>query len=770
MSEHTYLGHSALRVDGPEKLTGQLRYTADLPLEGLLHARLVLSPYAHARIRAIDKSAALALPGVVAVLTAADLPMTRTREDESSRHRAPVARDYTLFRGQPVAITLASDPAIAEDAANLVAVDYEPLEAVTDPVAAMQPGAPPVHPNLSHDIADAEAGMHAAVAQSEAATAEKEDLSVNVASHPRFRVGNIEQGFQEADVVLEKTYRTSIVHQSYLEPQTVAAATDVLGNVTVWASTQAMFYARSEVAAALNLPEHRVRVTAMPVGGGFGGKFILLEPLVAALAFTVRRPVLLSLTRSDDFLAGNPASQSVITIKAGAKRDGTLTALQARLIFDSGAYPGAPAGIGAVILSGYYRCPNLDLRAYEVLTHKPGVGAYRAPGAPQATFALESHMDALAHAVGLDPIAFRLRNVVVEGDKRVDGATFPAIGLRECLEQLQNHPLWKNRQENVTDEQGRAIGVGIAAGGWPGGLESAAAACRMDRDGTFTLVVGSVDLTGTDTTMTRIAAEILNQPPEKIRLAHADTDTAPYMGATGGSKVTYTLGAAVQKAAQDARRQVLEIAADRLEAAPGDLELMPGRVEVKGLPSRSVTLSDIAVRSMSFGARYEPVFGRGSVAQTKGAPMFTAHLARVAVDRETGEVSVLEYVAAQDVGFALNPAEVQGQMMGGIVQGLGWALYEQMLYDERGQLLNSSFMEYAIPGARGTPHIDTLLVEVPAAFGPFGAKGVGEPPVIPGGAAIANAIADATGVHVTQLPMTPERVFHALSNDTSEEA
>ncbi len=762
MPEHTYLGHSALRVDGPEKLTGSLRYTADLPLEGLLHARPVLSPYAHARIHSIDKSAALDRPGVVAVLTATDLPLVFSEKDASSRHRVPLARDYTLFRGQPVAIVVATDPAIAEDGADLVNVDYEPLKPVIDPLEAMKPGAPPVHPLLSRDLADAEAGMHAAVAQSEDTTADTEELSVNVASHPHFRRGDVEQGFREADVVLEETYRTSMVHQSYLEPQTVAAATDHMGNVTVWASTQAMFYGRTEVATSLGLPEHRVRMVAMPVGGGFGGKFILLEPLVAALAVKLGKPVLLSFTRSDDFLAGNPAPQSIITLKLGAKRDGTLTALQARLIFDSGAYPGAPAGIAAIMLGSYYRCPNLDLHAYEVLTHKPGVGAYRAPGAPQATFALESHMDALAHALGLDPLELRLRNAVVEGDKRPDGAAFPAIGLRECLEKIQEHPLWKNRPSAKMDEQNPAIGIGVAVGGWPGGLESAAAACRMDRDGTFTLVVGSVDLTGTDTSLIRIAAEILNQPPEKIRLVHADTDTAPYMGATGGSKVTYTLGAAVQRAAEDARRQVLDIAADRLEAAPGDLELIPGRVQVKGLPSRGIDLSDIAIRSMSFGARYEPVFGRGSIAQTGGAPMFTAHLARVAVDRETGEVSVLDYIAAQDIGFALNPAEIQGQMMGGIVQGLGWALYEQMHYDENGQILHSSFMEYAIPGAKVAPNMSTMFVEVPSAHGPFGAKGVGEPPVIPGGAAIANAIADATGVRMTQLPMTPERVFRAL--------
>jgi CO/xanthine dehydrogenase Mo-binding subunit len=764
MPEYTYLGHSARRVDGPEKLLGQTRFTADLPIDGLLHARPILSPYAHARISSIDKSAALALRGVAAVLTADDLPMTRSRADESSRHRSPLAHEYVLFRGQPVAVVLASDPAVAEDAANLVAIDYEPLEAVSDPQAAMLPGSPPVHPNLSHDVADAEAGMHAAVAASEDADAEKEDLSVNVASHPRFKRGDVEAGFAEADVVLEQTYYTSVVHQSYMEPQTVAAAVDPLGNVTVWAATQAMFYARSEVAAALSMPEHQVKVVAMPVGGGFGGKFILLEPLVAALAVAARKPVLLSFTRSDDFLAGNPAPQSIMTIKAGAKRDGTLTALQAKVVFDAGAYPGAPAGIAAIMLGGYYRCANLDLRAYEVLTHKAGTGAYRAPGAPQATFAIESHMDALARALELDPLEFRLRNAIVEGDQRPDGPAFPAVGLRQCLEKVAEHPLWKNRQPGETDDQGRKIGVGLAVGGWPGGLEPASAACRMDGDGTLTLVVGSVDLTGSDTTMKLIAAEILNQPPETIRLVHGDTDSSPFMGATGGSKVTYTLGAAVRQASEDARRQILDIAADRLEAAPGDLELTPGRVQVRGAASRGIDLKEIATRTMSFGARYEPVFGRGSVAITGGAPMFTAHVARVAVDPETGQTTVLEYAAAQDVGFAINPAEVEGQMMGGIVQGLGWALYEQMLYDDQGQLLNSSFMEYAIPGAQVAPKIDTMFVEVASANGPFGAKGVGEPPVIPGAGAIANAIADATGARVTRIPMTPERVFQMMKN------
>ncbi len=765
MPEYKYLGHSAHRVDAPAKLTGETRYTADLPVQGLLHARPVLSPYAHARIRGIDKSAALAVPGVVAVLTAADLPMKNDKGTESSRHRSPLARDYTLFRGQIVAMVLATDPAVAQDATDLVNIDYEPLTPLIDPLEAMKPGAPSVHPNVSHEAADAEAGMHAAVAQSEEAPAEKEELSVNVASRPHFKRGDVEQGFREADVVLEQTYRTSMVHQSYIEPQTVAASVDPLGQITVWASTQAMFYARSEVAESLGIPEHQVRVVAMPVGGGFGGKFLLFEPLVAAMAVAVKRPVLLSFTRSDDFLSGNPAPQSIITLKMGARRDGSLTAVQAKVIFDSGAYPGAPAGIAAIMIGAYYRCPNLDLRGYEVLTHKPGVGAYRAPGAPQATFAIDSHMDALAQQLGLDPLEFRIRNATVTGDKRPDGVPFPAIGMRDCLEKLREQPLWKNRKQGETDAQGRKIGVGVAAGGWPGGLEPASAACRMDRDGTMTLVVGSVDLTGTDTVLVVIAAEILNQPPETIRIVHGDTDSAPYMGASGGSKVTYTIGAAVRKAAEDARRQILDIAADRLEAAAGDLELVPGRVQVKGLGSKGIALKDISEGSQGWGARYEPVYGRGAVALPGSSPMFTAHLARVAVDPETGETSVLDYVAVQDVGFALNPAEVEGQMMGGILQGMGWALYEQMIYDDQGQLLNSSFMEYAIPGARmAPPTITTEFVEVPSEHGPFGAKGVGEPPVIPGGAVIANAVANAIGTRITQLPVTPERVFQALYN------
>jgi CO/xanthine dehydrogenase Mo-binding subunit len=337
--------------------------------------------------------------------------------------------------------------------------------------------------------------------------------------------------------------------------------------------------------------------------------------------------------------------------------------------------------------------------------------------------------------------------------------------LLECLEKIQEHPLWVNRatQKQAPEGlQGWKVGIGVAAGGWPGGTEPAAAACRLEKDGTLTVVVGTVDLTGSDTSLALIAAEGLGMSASSVNVAHDTTDTMPYSGGTGGSKTTYTMGAAVLAAARDARNQILAIAADMLEASSDDLELNGDKVTVKGVRGKSLTLAEIAGASMRFAGRYEPVYGRGRSANRVSSPMFTAHMAKVAVDPDTGEVHVLDYVAAQDVGFGINPAEVEGQMHGGIAQGIGWALLEEFAYDENGQLLTSTLMDYALPHSQDVPNITTILVEVPSALGPFGSKGVGEPPVVPVGAAIANAIQDAVGIRMTQLPMTPERVFTAM--------
>ncbi len=757
------VGMSLPRQDGPDKVTGRTRYAGDQVLPGLLYARLVTSPYAHARILNINTSAALSLPGIVAVFTADTLGMAQA--DPLSRAQSPLAQQEVLWCGHPVAVVVGETEALAEDGAAAVEVDYDPLPVVIDPEGAIRPDSPPVRSH-SEISAVTGGGEHNAVPQVGAAV-EEEKRSQNVSQTPPLKMGDIEVGLREAEVVVECSYRTHPVHQSYMEPQSVTVAPSPSGHhLVIWPSTQGLFNVRSAVAGALKMPERQIRVEPVPIGGGFGGKETLLEPLAAAVASRLHKPVRLVYTRQEDLLAGNPAPQTVTTIKLGAKRDGTLTAIQARMILDAGAYPNPLAGFSSFHFSGVYRCPNLDIRCDVVQTNKPGTGSYRAPSGPQAYFALESTVQELCQQLGMDPLQFRQINALKEGDPNIMRGRWPRIGLLECLEQIQQHPLWVQREqarrETPGELRGWKIGIGVAAGGWPGGTEPAAALCRLEQDGTFTIVVGSVDLSGSDASLALIAAEELSLPVSDVNITHDSTDSMPYSGLSAGSKTTYTVGSAVLAAARDARDQVFTIAAEMLEASAVDMELRDGKVMVKGVPEKYVTLQQIAANSMRFGAPYEPVYGRGRSANRVSSPMFAAHLARVAVDPETGEVRVLDYVAAQDVGRAINPAEVEGQIHGGVVQGIGWALFEGMAYDEYGQLLTPTLMDYALPHSQDVPTITPLLVEVPSELGPFGAKGVGEPPVVAVAAAIANAIRDAVGMRMTQIPMTPERIFASL--------
>ncbi len=755
------VGTSLPRQDGPDKVTGRARYAGDQALPGMLYARLVTSPYAHARLLNIDTSAALSIPGVVAAFTAETLGMAQA--NLLSRAQSPLAQHEVVWCGHPVAIVVGETEASARDGADAVEVDYDPLPAVIDPEAATQPDSSPARSHRQLEAANGE--EHSDIPR--AISSEGEGLSPNVSQTPPLQLGDIEAGLREAEVVVECRYRTHPVHQSYMEPHSVTVAPSPSGHhLVIWPSTQGLFNVRSAVAQALKMPERQVRVESVPIGGGFGGKETLLEPLVAAVAHRLRKPLQLVYTRQEDLLAGNPAPQTVITIKLGAKRDGTLTAIQARMILDSGAYPNPLAGFSGFHFAGVYRCPNLDIRCDVVQTNKPGTGAYRAPAGPQAYFALESTVQDLCQQLEMDPLQFRRINALKEGDPNLMRGRWPRIGLLECLEQIQQHPLWAQRaqarQQAPEELKGWKVGIGLAVGGWPGGTEPAAALCRLEQDGTFTVVVGSVDLSGSDASLALIAAEELSLPTEAVNVTHDSTDSMPYSGLSAGSKTIYTVGSAVLAAARDARTQIFTIAAEMLEASAEDMEIRDGKVMVKGVPEKSITLQQIAANSMRFGAPYEPVFGRGRSANRVSSPMFAAHLAKVAVDAETGEVRVLDYVAAQDVGRAINPAEVEGQIHGGVVQGIGWALLEGMVYDEDGQLLTSTLMDYALPLSQDAPTITPLLVEVPSALGPFGAKGVGEPPVVPVAAAIANAIRDAVGVRMTQLPMTPERVFTSL--------
>ncbi len=764
----TTVGVSTQRIDGEEKITGRARYAGDLPLVGLLHARLVLSPYAHARLLSIDTTEALAIPGVVAVYTSETLGIVK--EQSSARSFTPLAQDEVFWCGHPVAIVLGETEAAAEDGAVAVEVEYEPLPVVIDPLVAMRADAVLTRPRKKDESAEiAGGGAHADTGGGAGEVEEEEEqLSLNVSDHMHRKIGDIDAGWREAEVVVEGTYRTHPVHQSYMEPQAITVQPSANGQqLTVWPSSQGLFAVRSDIAEALDMPERNIHVESVPIGGAFGGKFGLYEPLAAAAAYTSRRAVRLVCSRQDDLLAGNPAPQSSIFVKLGAKRDGALVALQAKIVLDAGAYAGASVGLAALILNSTYRCVNVDIRGYEVLTNKVPVGAYRAPNAPQATFALESVVGDLCEALGMDPIEFRKLNALRAGDATYNPRRpqWPPIGLLECLEKAEQQPLWQERRARgaqAVEVDGWKVGIGLAVGGWPGGVESAAAACRLETDGTVSVVIGTVDLTGSDTSMALIAAEALGMSKSAVNIAHANTDTMPYSGGTGGSKTVYTMGPAVMAAARDARNQILAIASEMLEASVEDLEIADGAVEVRGVPGKSLSLKKIAAASMSFGAQYEPVYGRGRAAVSESSPMYGAHLAKVAVDTESGEVRVLDYTVVQDVGFAINPEAVVGQIQGGVTQGLGWALFEGLEYDEAGQLLTSTLMDYALPHSEDVPNITTIFVEVPSGKGPYGAKGVGEPPVIPVGATIADAIADAVGVRVTQLPITPERLFNAL--------
>src|SRR5579859_309309 len=544
-AKETVIGQWVPREDSGPKVTGKARYAGDLKIPGMLYARLVPSQYANARIISIDREEARAVPGVIGIFTADDLPLVEP--EGLTRSRDPLARDRVFFEGHPVAAVVAESEGAAEDAASLVLVEYEEAEAAVDLIATLDDDRELVHDRETLGIRE-DAGAHTSVG----GHVEQLKRPANATAAQRFSRGDVEAGFKQSDAVVERTYRTSWVHQSYLEPQSAVAAPDGMGGLTVYSSTQAAFFTRTEVAQALGIPQHRVKVVTMEVGGAFGTKYALIGPLVAALAVKLERPVHLVYTRNEDFLAGSPAPGTVVRVKTGAKRDGSLTALQATVMVDTGAFPGGTAGILGILLGGTYKFPNLCIDAYEVLTNKPGCGAYRAPGAPQACFAIEGQIAELARQIDLDPLEMRLRNVVTGGDPMPSGDEWPSLGAREVLEALRDHPAWRDRGTRNPGE-----GVGIALAGWPGGSQPASAACRLDEDGNLTVSVGSADISGTKTGFSLLAADAFGIKADSVHVVTADTDAAPFAGASGGSKITYTVGAAVYKAAQEARRQVL---------------------------------------------------------------------------------------------------------------------------------------------------------------------------------------------------------------------
>jgi len=735
---------------------GRTRYAADRPMARGLHARPVLASYAHARIEGIDVAAAAATPGVVAVLLAADLPITATARDRQSE---PLARDEVVFAGQPVALVVAETPTAATDAAELVEVRYRPETVLVDTAVAMAVGAPAVRRSDGAEGVGPTMGSatHAAVGGgADDAVIGAEAWSSNVSGRYRHTHGDAVNALGGAAQAVSVSIGTSWIHQAHLEPQTCTAWLDEDDVLVVEAAIQGGLSLRSDLANVLGRPVNRIRVVPTPLGGAFGAKWGLFEPLIAAAAIRLRRPVRLCLERREEMLATNPGQALRVDLRIGAGHDGRFAALEARIVADAGAYDDfSSEELAAVLVAGPYEWPAYDIRAYGVRTNRFGAGAYRAPAAPQTAFALETAIDELAERLRIDPIELRRRNAAQPGDAMVDGEAWARIGLPEVLDALESTPAWRARRGLPAGH-----GVGVAVGSWPGATDSAAAICRISPNGTVQLVTGVVDMSGVAGGLAAIAAEILGLDPADVEHVAADTATAPPTPGSGGSVITYSVGRAIAAAAAEARAGLLAAAALQLEIAEEDLELVDGTVRPRGTPDRAIPIAKL-VRAHARAGR-EPIFGRGATARPSLAPLVSAALAQVEVDAETGEVRLHGLHLVQDVGRALNPALVTGQLHGGVVQSIGWGLLEALRHDADGQLLAGTFLDYAVPRVEHVPAIGTTIVEVPAPDGPFGAKGVGEGPVIPGAAAIANAIAAATGIRLRELPMTAPRMWRAL--------
>lgn len=746
MAKYAVIGKRLPRLDALEHVTGTATYSADIVLPNMLYGKVLRSPHPHAEIRRLDVTRAMEMDGVTGVITAADVPAYRDQAESNIPQLPRLAKKKVTYAGQPVAAVAAVDQATAEEAAARIEVDYSVLPPQLDVLENKRPGSPLICPGV--------------YTQGPSGRAKEPS---NVAFHISYSRGDLDAGFKQADFVLEETYRTQKVHQGYLEPMAAVASAGLDGEVTIWTQNQGIFAAREQIALFLGLPLTRVRVMPLDIGGAFGGKtYNLLAPLCALLALKTGRPVKMVMTREEVIAASRPAPASIITLKMGVSREGRILAASTEIIFDIGAFPERPFAANAALHGlGPYKIPNLKIEGFDVLTNRVPTGSYRAPATPPAAFAVESHMDSMAKALGMDPIQFRLKNAVEKGDLRPDGKVYPRIGFKETLERMAGY--LKEKGELKGESRGR----GIACGLWCGGVGNYSAEVHVNSDGSLTLVVGSVDLTGNRTSMAQIAAEEFCLPFEKVKVATGNTDTAPFADMTVGSRATYHMGLAVLRACQDAKAQLIQEAAGILNADPSEIEFVQGRFQFKARPDRSMSLEELAYNSTAVPGR-GPVIGRGSVGRPPQNPMFAVHAVDVEVDKETGRVKVLSYAAAQDVGLAINPMLVEGQIQGAIAQGIGWALTEGYV-EEKGIVQNTTLLDYRMPTAVDVPFKDIMLVEVPSETGPYGMRPVGEPPIVPCLGALSNAIHSAVGVRPKDLPISPEALFRAMRRQGPKE-
>jgi CO/xanthine dehydrogenase Mo-binding subunit len=736
-----------VRPDGVEKVTGRAIYGADANMPGQIVGKVLRSPHPHARIVSIDTSRAAALHGVKAIITAADLPDIPSEEafvgegpmNFRDLSRNCMARGKVLYEGHAVAAVAATTDAIATEALGLIDVKYDILPHVIDVEEAMAPGAPILHDDLFT------AGVQP-----------RPTTPSNVAKEVRFSIGDVEAGFKQADAIVEQTYTTAPVHQAYIEPHACVAAWNADGQVSIIASSQGHFMIRAYVAKLLGIEISNIRVTPAEIGGGFGGKtLVYLEPLAVALSRKAGRPVKMVMTREEVFRGTGPTSGGTVKVKIGATKDGRITAAQAVIKLQAGAFPGSPINPALMCSFATYDLPNVDLLGYDVVSNRPKVAAYRAPGAPIASFACESAIDDLARKLNIDPIELRLRNAAKQGTKTAYGVTHGVIGYEEVLKAAQSHPHW-------TAPLGPNQGRGVATGFWFNIGGESSGSVFVNEDGTVSVASGSPDIGGSRASMAMMAAEILGIPYEKCRPVVADTASIGFTHLTGGSRVTYATGMAVTQAAQNVVEELKKRAAMIWDISPEAVEWKDGQAVPAGANAGGfdpLPLAAIALKAAKTGG---PIGSEVSVNAQGAGPGFGAHICDVEVDPETGHVTITRYTAVQDVGRAIHPAYVEGQIQGGAVQGIGWALNEEYIYNKKGLLDNPGFLDYRIPVASDLPMIETVLVEVPNTRHPFGVRGVGEVPIVPPMAAIGNAIRSATGIRMQHLPMSPPRVRAAL--------
>ena len=751
-SQYDVVGTRPIRHDGVDKVIGAAKYGADIQLSGMLHGKVLRSPYAHARIRSIDTSKAEAISGVTAVVTSKDFPiisdsiidLSETQGNARLMAEHVMAADKALYKGHAVAAVSATSPHIAELALEAIEIDYEVLKPVLSLEEAMKEDAPLLHANLTTYFK-----------LERFAKGDDTGAKSNIASHIQHKLGDVEEGFQEADVIVEREFTTQTVHQGYIEPHASTATWAGDGRLTIWTCTQGSFAIRSSCAAILDIPESQVRVIPTEIGGGFGAKITTyLEPVAAVLSKKSGRPVKLVMSRKDVFEGTGPTSASLMRTKIGATKDGKITAAQLWMAFEAGAYPGSPIGGGTLCATGPYNIANLLVDGYDVVCNKQKVQAYRAPGQPQGAFAVEPVIDELAEKLGIDPIEFRLMNVSKEGDRMPNGVPHPHFGIKEMEEAMRAHPHYKTSLTGPN--QGRGVAVGYRGQGG----QASSATITVNNDGTINLVTGSVDIGGSRTAVAMQAAEILGIKAEDVSPTVVDTDTIGWTGVTGGSRTAFDTGLAAIQASEEIIRLMKARAAITWEMKEEDVSFDHGTF-LCAKTEDTISFKDLSARLMRTGG---PVTCSVSAASPGSGPIIAGNLVDVEVDPETGKVDILRFTAFMDVGTAIHPAYVEGQIQGGTVQGIGWALNESYFYDDEGSMLNSSFLDYRMHTSLDVPMIETVMIEVPNPKHIFGVRGVGEAPIIPPLPALANAISDAIGVRMLDLPMTPDVILTALES------